>query len=247
MLFTQRHIGTSDSDRVSMLEEIGYSSTDELIEKTIPNKIRLKTGLEFSKTITESKWLANIKRIAQKNKVFKTYIGLGYHDTETPSVILRNIFENPGWYTAYTPYQAEIAQGRLEALLNFQTMVCDLTGLPLANASLLDESTAAAEAMIMLFNARKRPQIKANVKKFFVDKGAFPQTQAVLKNRAKPLGIELVFGTILETPLNEDFFGAFVQYPNAKGEIEDYALIADQLHTNNAHLIVGADIMSLLL
>lgn len=247
MLFTQRHIGTSDSDRVSMLEEIGYSSTDELIEKTIPNKIRLKTGLEFSKTITESKWLANIKRIAQKNKVFKTYIGLGYHDTETPSVILRNIFENPGWYTAYTPYQAEIAQGRLEALLNFQTMVCDLTGLPLANASLLDESTAAAEAMIMLFNARKRPQIKANVKKFFVDKGAFPQTQAVLKNRAKPLGIELVFGTILETPLNEDFFGAFVQYPNAKGEIEDYALIADQLHTNNAHLIVGADIMSLAL
>ena len=137
MLFTQRHIGTSDSEKLSMIKELGYSSMDELIEKTIPGKIRLTDGLEFSKTITESKWLANIKRIANKNKVFKTYIGLGYHDTETPSVILRNIFENPGWYTAYTPYQAEIAQGRLEALLNFQTMVTDLTGLPVANASLL--------------------------------------------------------------------------------------------------------------
>ena len=152
MLFTQRHIGTTDIEKVSMLKELGYSSIDDLIEQTIPGKIRLTHGLEFSKTITESKWLANIKRIAHKNKVFKTYIGLGYHDTETPSVILRNVFENPGWYTAYTPYQAEISQGRLEALLNFQTMICDLTGLPIANASLLDESTAAAEAMIMLYN-----------------------------------------------------------------------------------------------
>ena len=208
MLFTQRHIGTNSSEREVMLKSIGCSSIEDLIEKTIPSKIRLKSGLEFSKTITESKWLADIKRIAKKNKVFKTYIGLGYHDTETPSVILRNVFENPGWYTAYTPYQAEIAQGRLEALLNFQTMVCDLTGLPLANASLLDESTAAAEAMIMLYNSRKRPVIKAGVKKFFVDIGAFPQTQAVIKNRAKPLGIELVFGSALDTQFDDSLFGA---------------------------------------
>lgn len=247
MLFTQRHIGTTDSERVSMLNELGFSSIDELVEKTIPSKIRLKTGLEFSKTITESKWLANIKRISQQNKVFKTYIGLGYHDTETPSVILRNVFENPGWYTAYTPYQAEISQGRLEALLNFQTMVCDLTGMELANASLLDESTAAAEAMIMLFNSRKRAVVKEGVNKFFVDKGTFPQTQAVLKNRAKPMGIELVFGSALETKLDGTYFGAFVQYPNAKGEIEDYAQVAEQLHENNGFLVVGADIMSLAL
>ncbi len=247
MLFTQRHIGTTDSERVAMLNQIGYSSIDELIEKTIPSKIRLKTGLEFTKTISESKWLADIKRIAQKNKVFKTYIGLGYHDTETPSVILRNVFENPGWYTAYTPYQAEISQGRLEALLNFQTMVTDLTGMPLANASLLDESTAAAEAMIMLFNARKRAVAQAGVKKFFVDKGAYPQTQAVLKNRAKPLGIELVFGSALETSFDESYFGAFVQYPNAKGEIEDYNKVANELHENNGFLVVAADIMSLAL
>ena len=247
MLFTQRHIGTNDNDRTLMLKELGCSSIDELIEKTIPSKIRLKTGLEFSKTITESKWLADIQRISKKNKVFKTYIGLGYHDTETPSVILRNIFENPGWYTAYTPYQAEIAQGRLEALLNFQTMVSDLTGLPLANASLLDESTAAAEAMIMLFNARKRGVVKEGVQKFFVDNEVFPQTQAVLKNRAKPLGIKLVFGAVLDTVLDESFFGAFVQYPNAKGEIEDYQQVANQLHNKNGFLVVASDLLSLTL
>lgn len=247
MLFTQRHIGTSDSDRIEMLNAIGCGSIDELIEKTIPEKIRLKTGLEFTKTITESKWLADVKRIAQKNKTFKSYIGLGYHDTETPSVILRNVFENPGWYTAYTPYQAEIAQGRLEALLNFQTMVCDLTGMPIANASLLDESTAAAEAMIMLFNSRKRGVVKAGVNQFFVDTSVFPQTQAVLKNRAKPLGIELVFGNALDKKIDENFFGALVQYPNVKGEIEDYKKVADQLHEQNGHLVVAADLLSLAL
>jgi glycine dehydrogenase len=245
MLFTQRHIGTSNSERETMLDSMGYSSVEELIEKTIPHKIRLKSGLEFSKTITESKWLADIKRISEKNKVLKTYIGLGYHDTETPSVILRNIFENPGWYTAYTPYQAEIAQGRLEALLNFQTMISDLTGMPLANASLLDESTAAAEAMIMLYNSRKRSVIKAGIKKFFIDTESFPQTQSVLKNRAKPLGIELVFGSAIDTQFDESFFGAFVQYPTAKGEITDYAKVAEQLHEHNGFLVVAADIMSL--
>ena len=194
MLFTQRHIGTNDNDRTLMLKELGCSSIHELIEKTIPSKIRLKTGLEFSKTITESKWLADIQRISKKNKVFKTYIGLGYHDTETPSVILRNIFENPGWYTAYTPYQAEIAQGRLEALLNYQTMICDLTGMELANASLLDESTAAAEAMALLFDVRERSQKKAGVNKFFVSEDILPQTLSVLKTRAIPIGVELVVG-----------------------------------------------------
>ena len=247
MLFTQRHIGTSDSEKLSMIKELGYSSMDELIEKTIPGKIRLTDGLEFSKTITESKWLANIKRIANKNKVFKTYIGLGYHDTETPSVILRNIFENPGWYTAYTPYQAEIAQGRLEALLNFQTMVTDLTGLPVANASLLDESTAAAEAMIMLFNSRKRAVVKEGVCKFFVDDGVFPQTLAVLKNRAKPLGIELIVGSLLEENINGSYFGAFAQYPNLKGEIKDYQNVAEQLHSNNGFLVIATDILGLTL
>ncbi len=247
MLFTQRHIGTTDVEKISMLEELGYHSMDELIEKTIPNKIRLTRGLEFSKTITESKWLANIKRIARKNKVFKTYIGLGYHDTETPSVILRNVFENPGWYTSYTPYQAEISQGRLEALLNFQTMVSDLTGLPIANASLLDESTAAAEAMIMLFNSRKRAVVKEGVNKFFIDENIFPQTLAVLKNRAKPLRIELVVGSILNASLDNSYFGAFVQYPNLKGEIEDYQKVADRLHEQNGFLVVSTDILGLAL
>tara|TARA_B100000674_G_scaffold147212_2_gene116483 strand:+ start:626 stop:3451 length:2826 start_codon:yes stop_codon:yes gene_type:complete len=247
MLFTQRHIGTSQNERLLMLKELGYDSMDELIEKTIPSKIRLTSGLEFSKTITESKWLANVKRIARKNKVFKTYIGLGYHDTETPSVILRNVFENPGWYTAYTPYQAEISQGRLEALLNFQTMISDLTGLPIANASLLDESTAAAEAMIMLFNSRKRAVVKEGINKFFIDEGVFPQTLSVLKNRAKPLGIELIVGSITSTNLDGSYFGAFVQYPNVKGEIEDYQESARQLHENNGFLIVAADILSLTL
>ncbi|MAW65546.1 MAG: glycine dehydrogenase (aminomethyl-transferring) [Flavobacteriales bacterium] len=247
MLFTQRHIGTSDSEKLSMLKELGYSSMDELIEKTIPGKIRLTNGLEFSKTITESKWLADIKRIAHRNKVFKTYIGLGYHDTETPSVILRNIFENPGWYTAYTPYQAEIAQGRLEALLNFQTMVTDLTGLPVANASLLDESTAAAEAMIMLFNSRKRAVVKEGVCKFFVDDGVFPQTLAVLKNRATPLGIDLVVGSLIEEKIDGSYFGAFAQYPNLKGEIKDYQKVAEQLHANNGFLVIATDILGLTL
>jgi glycine dehydrogenase len=245
MLFTQRHIGTSQNEKIIMLKELGYSSMDELIKKTIPSKIRLTSGLECTKTITESKWLANIKRIAQKNKVLKTYIGLGYHDTETPSVILRNVFENPGWYTAYTPYQAEIAQGRLEALLNFQTMVTDLTGLPIANASLLDESTAAAEAMIMLFNSRKRSVIKNGVCKFLVDKYAFPQTLAVLKNRAKPLGIKLVIGSLIDTKIDSSYFGAFAQYPDLKGEIKDYQNVAEQLHNHNGFLVVATDILGL--
>lgn len=245
MLFKQRHIGYNELEKAEMLKTIGCTSIDNLIEKTIPSKIRLKTGLEFSKSIAESKWLAEVKRIAEQNKTYKTYIGLGYNDTITPSVILRNIFENPGWYTAYTPYQAEISQGRLEALLNFQTMISDLTGMPLANASLLDESTAAAEAMIMLYNSRKRPVVKAEVKKFFIDENAFPQNISVFKNRAIPLGIELEFGDITKTEFDDTYFGAFVQYPNIKGEIKDYKNAADQLHEANGHLVVSADLLSL--
>lgn len=245
MLFKERHIGISELDKTQMLEAVGCTSVDQLIGKTIPSQIRLKTGLEFSKSITESKWLADVERIAELNKTYKTYIGLGYHDTITPSVILRNIFENPGWYTAYTPYQAEISQGRLEALLNFQTMVSDLTGMPLANASLLDESTAAAEAMIMLFNSRKRQVVKADVRRFFVDENSLPQNISVFKNRAESLGIELVFGNVLVADLDESYFGAFVQYPNVKGEIEDYKNVADQLHNGNGFLVVGADLLSL--
>ena len=245
MLFKHRHIGISETEQTQMLDSVGCKSIDELIEKTIPARIRLKKGLEFTKSITESKWLAEVKKIAELNKTYKTYIGLGYHDTITPSVILRNIFENPGWYTAYTPYQSEIAQGRLEGLLNFQTMVSDLTGLPLANASLLDESTAASEAMIMLYNSRKRAVVKASIRCFFVDENSLPQNISVFKNRAASLGIELVFGDVHSAVLDESYFGAFVQYPNVKGEIEDYTTIADQLHNGNGHLVVGADLLSL--
>jgi len=245
MLFKERHIGISEVEKSQMLDAVGCATVDELIEKTIPSKIRLKTGLEFSKSITESKWLADVGRIAELNKTYKTYIGLGYHDTITPSVILRNVFENPGWYTAYTPYQAEISQGRLEALLNFQTMVADLTGMPLANASLLDESTAASEAMIMLFNSRSRQVVKDGISRFYVDENSLPQNISVFKNRAASLGIELVFGNILADKLDESYFGAFVQYPNVKGEIEDYKNVAEQLHSANGHLVVGADLLSL--
>ena len=245
MLFKNRHIGVSEVEKNQMLDSIGCVSIDQLIEKTVPERIRLKKGLEFTKSITESKWLAEVKRIAELNKTYKTYIGLGYHDTITPSVILRNVFENPGWYTAYTPYQAEISQGRLEALLNFQTMVSDLTGLPLANASLLDEATAASEAMIMLYNSRKRPVVKAGVQRFFVDENSLPQNISVLKNRAVSLGIELIFGDVHTANLDESYFGAFVQYPNVKGEIEDYKSVSDKLHNANGHLVVGADLLSL--
>ncbi len=245
MLFKERHIGISEVEKNQMLEAVDCATLDELIEKTIPSKIRLKSGLEFSKSITESKWLADVGRIAQLNKIYKTYIGLGYHDTITPSVILRNVFENPGWYTAYTPYQSEISQGRLEALLNFQTMVADLTGMPLANASLLDESTAASEAMIMLFNSRKRQVVKNGISRFYVDENSLPQNISVFKNRAVSLGIELVFGNILTAKIDESYFGAFVQYPNVKGEIADYKNVADQLHNANGHLVVGADLLSL--
>src|SRR5210317_994524 len=192
--FIERHNGPRASEIPQMLEDVGVNSIDELINKTLPTSIRMKGDLKLPEGMNELEYLDHLKEIGAKNKIFKTYIGMGYYGTITPGVILRNILENPGWYTSYTPYQAEISQGRLEALLNFQTMVSDLTAMPLANASLLDEGTAAAEAMIMLFNARSRAAVKAGQNKFFISEGLFPQTREVVVARAIPLGIEITGG-----------------------------------------------------
>ncbi|MDG2226267.1 MAG: aminomethyl-transferring glycine dehydrogenase [Flavobacteriales bacterium] len=245
--FTQRHIGPRESDINKMLLEIGCSSIDELIEKTIPSDIRLQRELLISDAFSEQEYLAHIKALGAKNETFKSYIGMGYYGTLVPSVILRNVLENPGWYTAYTPYQAEISQGRLEALLNFQTMVMDLTGMEMANASLLDEGTSAAEAMIMFFHKRSRSQEKAGVKKFFVADTIFPQTKDILITRAEPLNIELVFGNYDEVTLDYSFFGAMVQYPDSNGEIIDYTSFTERAHEVNAYVVAVADLMSLAL
>ena len=220
--FTHRHIGPDEQEKNEMLKVIGVQTLDELISKTVPSSIRMKHELDLPEAMGEYEYLQHIKNISLKNRLFKNYIGQGYYDTITPSVILRNVFENPGWYTQYTPYQAEISQGRLESLLNFQTMVSDLTGLPIANASLLDEATAAAEAMTMFFNLLNRNHDHIERAKFFVDNEIFPQTKDVLITRANPIGIELVFGDYKTTAIDKTFFGAIVQYPNDKGSIEDY-------------------------
>ena len=246
-LFETRHIGTLGNDRELMLKEIGIDSIDKLVDLTIPEGIRLKNKLNIPDAMSEFEYLNAVKEIGAKNKVYKTYIGMGYYNTIVPPVIQRNVLENPGWYTAYTPYQAEIAQGRLESLLNFQTMVSDLTGMEIANASLLDESTAAAEAMSMLFNTRKRDQVKGNVVKFFISEECFPQTIDVVKTRAKGFGIELVIGSHKEFTPTAEFFGALVQYPAANGEIHEYGNLATQLHELKAKLVVAADILSLAL
>lgn len=245
--FAYRHIGPREEDVAEMLNVIGSNSIDDLIDQTIPTDIRLSEDLNIGEGLLENEYLAMIRDIARKNKVFKTYIGLGYHPTIMPGVVQRNILENPGWYTAYTPYQAEIAQGRLEALLNFQTMVSDLTGLPIANASLLDESTAAAEAMALFFAARSRDQKKANANKFFVSIHCLHQNIELLKTRSEPLGIELVIGNHNEVHLNEDFFGALLQYPAADGEVFDYRDWVADAHSKNIKTVVAADIMSLAL
>lgn len=245
--FIQRHNGPRDSEIGKMAEKIGVSSLDELIDKTVPASIRLEKPLKLGKGISEFEYSNKLRRIAAKNKLYKTYIGLGYYDTILPAVIQRNILENPSWYTSYTPYQAEISQGRLEALLNFQTVVMDLTGMELANASLLDESTAASEAMIMLFNARPRAQAKAGANVFFIDENVFPQTIDVIETRAIPLGIEIVKGDYKTFELNENIFGAIVQYPTADGKVEDYKNFVEKAHQNTTSVAVAADIMSLVL
>lgn len=245
--FALRHIGIREEDLPGMLKTIGVDSLDELIFQTIPQDIRLKEDLPLDKPMSEQEFLNHIHEVSRKNKVFKSYIGLGYHESITPSVIKRNILENPGWYTAYTPYQAEIAQGRLEALLNFQTMVCDLTGMELANASLLDESTAAAEAMTMLFDVRTRDQKKNQVVKFFVSEEVFPQTLSLLETRSKPLGIELVIGKHTEIELDPGYFGILLQYPGKYGTVFNYTDFVSKAKNNGIRVAVAADILSLVL
>lgn len=242
-----RHIGPRKEEIAKMLKTIGVSTLDELIDKTIPSSIRLDKPLDLPVGLSEYEYLKTIKEIASANRVYRTYIGLGYYGTKLPSVIQRNILENPGWYTSYTPYQAEISQGRLEALLNFQTVIMDLTGMEIANASLLDEATAAAEAMTMLFNARKRAVVKQGVVKFFVDENIFPQTLDVLKTRSAPLGIELIQGKYDEFEFGEKVFGAFIQYPGADGEIEDFRAFTGKAHESDIAVAVAADIMSLVI
>lgn len=243
--FVNRHIGPDSSDIKKMLSTIGVSSINELIDKTVPSHIRLKQELNLPEAMTENEYLTELKVTASKNKLVKNYIGLGYYGTLVPSVILRNVLENPGWYTAYTPYQAEISQGRLEALLNYQTMITDLTGMEIANASLLDEGTAAGEALIMFYNLRSREQIKNNVTKFFVDENCFEQTKDVLSTRAVPLEIELVVGSYANFKPTEEYFGAFVQYPDSNGQINDYSKFTSDCHALGLKVCVAADIMSL--
>ncbi len=241
--FQSRHIAPNEADTAKMLKTIGVSSLDELIEQTVPAGIRLKNPLNLPAAKSEFDYLNTLKQTASKNKVFKSFIGQGYYDVIVPGVIQRNILENPGWYTQYTPYQAEIAQGRLQALLNFQTMVADLTGMEIANASLLDEGTAAAEAMFMQYSLRKNQQ--ANV--FFVSQELFPQTIDILKTRSEPYGIELQIGDHNTVELTESMFGAIVQYPAGEGEVYDYKEYATKAHEKGIKLTVVADLMSLVL
>ncbi|WP_415373772.1 aminomethyl-transferring glycine dehydrogenase [Patiriisocius sp. Uisw_017] len=243
--FALRHIGPRRDDLQKMLNTVGVDSMEQLIFETIPNDIRLEKDLTLDDAMSEQEYLEHITELSSKNNVFKTYIGLGYHQAIIPPVIQRNILENPGWYTAYTPYQAEIAQGRLEALLNYQTMITDLTGMELANASLLDESTAAAEAMSLLFAVRERDQKKSNVSKFFVSEEILPQTLSLLKTRAIPLEIELVIGNHEEFDFSDEYFAALLQYPGKTGKVYDYRDFVAKAKKNQIKVAVAADILSL--
>lgn len=245
--FLQRHIGPGEQETREMLETIGIDSLDELIGKTVPQSIRLPKPLDLPAALSEAEYLRQLKNISLGNKVSKTYIGQGYYDTHTPSVILRNIFENPGWYTQYTPYQAEIAQGRLESLLNFQTIVSDLTALPIANASLLDEATAAAEAMAMFFHTLNKNHDNPERPKLFIDNEMFPQTKDVVVTRALPLHIEVIFGDYKTAVIDNQYFGALVQYPNDKGSIEDYRDFIGQVHAVGAYVGMATDLLALTL
>tara|TARA_B100000900_G_scaffold245696_1_gene208916 strand:- start:2735 stop:5617 length:2883 start_codon:yes stop_codon:yes gene_type:complete len=243
--FSKRHIGVNDEDVKMMLNSLKLSSVDELIEKTIPSQIHSKKSMNLPGPLSEDKMISHMQELAQKNKNYRSYIGLGYFNTILPGVIQRNVLENPSWYTAYTPYQAEIAQGRLEALLNFQTMITDLTAMEIANASLLDEGTAAAEAMVMLFNLRSRSKKKTNSVKFFVSKLCYPQTIEILKTRAKPLGIELIISDHNQEKLNDGFFGSIVQYPSKYGNVYDYREFVDKASNFDIKIVVAADLLSL--
>ena len=245
--FIQRHIGPNEEEIAEMLQTINLSSVEELINKTIPSSIQLKSQLQTSAAISENEYLTTLKKIASLNKVNTSFIGKGYYNTITPSVILRNVFENPGWYTQYTPYQAEIAQGRLESLLNFQTMVIDLTGLPIANASLLDEGTAAAEAMTLLFNHKNKNHDEIVSPKFFIDENIFEQTIDILITRSKPINIELVIGNFNTAIIDDSYFGAIVQYPDKNGQVDDYRSFIEKSHQVNVQVIMATDLLALCL
>ncbi|WCL49681.1 aminomethyl-transferring glycine dehydrogenase [Leptospira sp. GIMC2001] len=239
--FRDRHIGPSESERQEMLEYLGYSNLDDLIKDVVPSKILLNRKLNLPLPKGEKEVLRDLKEIVSKNKIFRSYIGMGYNSCVTPAVIQRNVLENPGWYTAYTPYQAEIAQGRLEALINFQTMITDLTGMDVSNASLLDEATAAAEAMTMCYQLRGDDSGNS----FFVSQSVHPQTLEVLRTRANPLGIQIVVGSFKKITGSRDFFGSLVQYPSTDGTIHDYSKFVDSMHAFETKVIVAADLMAL--
>ncbi|HHN48288.1 MAG TPA: glycine dehydrogenase (aminomethyl-transferring), partial [Bacteroidales bacterium] len=245
--FLKRHNGPSKEDASQMLKFMGLSSLDELIDQTVPAAIRLKSELKLPDGLNEYELISHLRELGSQNKIYKSFIGMGYYNCIMPGVIQRNILENPGWYTSYTPYQAEISQGRLEALLMYQTMISDLTGMPLANASLLDEATAAAEAMIMLYNARPRDKVKANANVFMVSESMFPQTLAVLQTRANPLDIKIVTGNYKDFELHDSVFGVMVQYPDDKGDIHDYRGLADNAAGMGIAVAVAADLLSLAL
>lgn len=246
-LLADRHIGIQNTDLPVMLGKIGVKSVDELIDKTIPSNIRLKEPLALDQPMTEREFTEHIAQLASQNKLYTSYIGQGWYDTITPAVIQRNVFENPVWYTSYTPYQTEISQGRLEALLNFQTVVSDLTGMPLANCSLLDEATAGAEAAMMMLNLRSRAQMKAGATTLFVDENVFEQTLAVLTTRGIPQGMTIKVGDYKTLEFTSDIFGCILQYPNSNGDIEDYRAFVEKAHAADAKVAVAADILSLAL
>lgn len=246
-LLACRHIGINEQDEKQMLRKIGVKSLDELIDKTIPANIRLKEPLALPEAMTEYEFAKHIAGLAAKNKIYTTYIGMGWYNTITPAVIQRNVFENPVWYTSYTPYQTEVSQGRLEALLNFQTAICDLTGMPLANCSLLDEATAAAEAVTMMYGLRPRDMQKSGANVVFVDENIFPQTLAVMTTRAIPQGIELRTGKYYEMEMTPDTFACILQYPNSNGSVEDYRAFVEKAHAAGCKVAVAADILSLAL
>lgn len=245
--FAPRHIGPREHEIPEMLNAVDVSSVEELVSQTIPASIRLKKDLDLPQAMSEHEYLQHIHSLAKKNKLIRTFIGLGYYPTASPSVIIRNIFENPGWYTSYTPYQAEISQGRLEALLNFQTMITELTGMEIANSSLLDESTAAGEAMSMMLGARSRQAVKNECNVLFVDENIFPQNLDVIKLRSEPIGVEVVVGRYQEYNFTGKEFGCIVQYPAADGTIRDYKSFADKAHENDVMVTAIVDIMSMVL
>jgi glycine dehydrogenase len=246
-LLVNRHVGINEADEQLMLQKIGVKTLDELIDKTIPANIRLQQPLDLPTPMTEYEFAQHIANLASMNKLYTTYIGMGWYNTITPAVIVRNVLENPVWYTSYTPYQSEVSQGRLEALMNFQTAITDLTGMPLANCSLLDEATAAAEAVTMMYNLRSRTQQKAGANVVFVDESIFPQTLAVMKTRAVPQGIVLKTGSYKTATLSPDTFACIIQYPNADGNVEDYRAFVEQAHAADCKVAVAADILSLAL